>query len=70
MQLCALYLKKILPIIAYESWVSMKNNRVQHAMKLEYLVHENLSHCGCSKGVGKSEKMSILEKVIHHHHYD
>jgi len=47
-----------------------RNNRVRHAMKLEDLVHENLSHCGCSKWVVKSEKMRILGKAIHHHHYD
>jgi hypothetical protein len=39
-------------------------------MKLEELVHENVSHRGCNKWVVKSEKMSILGKVIHHHHYD
>jgi hypothetical protein len=70
MQLGALELKQFLPKIACEIWVTIRNNRVRHAMKLEDLVHENLSHRGCSKWVLKSAEMRILGKAIHNHHYD
>jgi hypothetical protein len=39
MQLGALELKQFLPKISCESWVTIRNNRVWHAMKLEDLVH-------------------------------
>jgi hypothetical protein len=70
MQLGALYLEQFLPKIACESWVAIKNNRVWHAMNLEYLIHENLSHRGCCKWVLKSAKMSILGKAMNNHHDD
>jgi hypothetical protein len=59
-----------LPKIVGEIWVTIKNNRMQHAMKLEDLIHKNLSHSGCYKWVLKSVEMSIPGKVIHNHHDD
>jgi hypothetical protein len=47
---------------------SQRNNRVWHAMKLEDLIHENLSHRGCCKQVLKSTEMIILGKEINNHH--
>jgi hypothetical protein len=70
MQFDALYLEQFLPKIACEIWVTIKNNRVWHDMKLEDLIHEYLSHCGCCKQVLKGAKMSILGKVINNHHDD
>jgi hypothetical protein len=70
MQFGALYLEKFLPKIASESWVAIRNNRVWHAMKLEDLIHENLSHHGCCKWVLKGIEMSILGKAINNHHDD
>jgi hypothetical protein len=49
--------------IAGESGVSIRNNRMRHAMKLEDLIHEKLSHSGGGKWVLKSTKMSILGKI-------
>jgi hypothetical protein len=70
MQFGALYLEQFLPKIACESGVAIRNNRVQHAMKLEDLIHEDLSHCGCCKRVLKGAEMSILGKAINNHHDD
>ena len=70
MQLYALYLEQLLPKIACESWVAIRNNRVYHAMKLEDLIHEYLSHRGCCKRVLKGAEMSVLGKVINNHHDD
>jgi hypothetical protein len=70
MQFSALYLEQFLPKISCERWVVIKNNRVQHAMKLEDLIHENLSHRGCCKRVLKGTEMSILGKAIKNHHDD
>jgi hypothetical protein len=39
-----------------------------HALKLEDLIHETLSHSGCCKWVLKSTEMSILGKAINYHH--
>jgi hypothetical protein len=41
-----------------------------HAMKLEDLIHEKLSHSGCCKWVLKRTEMNILEKAIKNHHDD
>jgi hypothetical protein len=68
MQLGALELEQFLPKITGESWVAIRNNRMWHAMKLEDLIHEKLSHNGCNKWVLKSTKMSILGKMIKYHH--
>ena len=70
MQLGALESEQFLPKIAGESWISIINNRMKHAMKLEDMIHENLSHSGCGKWVLKSTKMIILGKTIHDHHDD
>jgi hypothetical protein len=40
---------------------------MRHAMKLEDLIHENLSHIGCCKWVLKRKEMSILGKAIKYH---
>jgi hypothetical protein len=57
-----------LPKIVVESWATIKNNRMWHAMKLENMIHEKFSHNGCCKWVLKSTKMSILGKMIKYHH--
>jgi hypothetical protein len=59
-----------LPKIVGESGVSIKNNRMRHAMKLEDMIHENLIHSGCSKWMLKRTEMSILGKMINYHHDD
>jgi hypothetical protein len=41
-----------------------------HAMKLEDLIHGNLSDNGCCKWVFKITEMSILGKTINYHHDD
>jgi hypothetical protein len=43
---------------------------MRHAMKLEDIIHENLSHCGCGEWVLKSTEMSIFGKTINYHHDD
>jgi hypothetical protein len=51
MQLGALWPEHLLPNIAGESGISIRNNRMRHAMKLEDMIHEYLSHSGCGKWV-------------------
>jgi hypothetical protein len=68
LQFCALYLEQFLPKIACESWVAIRNSRVRHAMKLEDLIHEDLSHRGCCKWVLKGAEMTVLGKAINNHH--
>jgi hypothetical protein len=57
-----------LPKIVGESWIAIKNNRMRHAMKLEDLIHEMLSHSGGCKWVLKRIEMSILVKKIKYPH--
>jgi hypothetical protein len=45
MQLGALEMKQFLPKIAGKSGISVRDNRMRHAMKLEDIIHEKLSHC-------------------------
>jgi hypothetical protein len=66
----ALNLEQFLPKIVGESWVAIINNRMQHEMKLEDVIHEKLSHNGCCKWVLKSKKMRIPGKAIDYHHDD
>jgi hypothetical protein len=47
MQLGASKLEQFFPEIVGEGWVMIKNNRMRHAMNLEDLIHENLSHSEC-----------------------
>jgi hypothetical protein len=56
-----------LPKIAGEFGISVKYNRIRHAMKLEDIIHEYLSHCGCGEWVLKRKKMSIFGKMIIDH---
>jgi hypothetical protein len=63
-------LNSALPKIVGESGVSIRNNRMRHAMNLEDMIHEKLSHSGCSKWMLKSTEMSILGKKITYHHDD
>jgi hypothetical protein len=67
-QLGTLYLEELLQKIVGESGVSIKNNRMRHAMKLEDLIHENLSHNGGYKWVLKRKEMSILGNMISYLH--
>jgi hypothetical protein len=43
---------------------------MQHAMKFEDIIHENLGHYGCGEGMVKIIEMSIFGKTINHHHDD
>jgi hypothetical protein len=70
MKLGALQLEQLLPKIASESWVAIRNNIMWHAMNLEDTIHENLSHRGRCKWVLKSIEMRILGKEIKNHHDD
>jgi hypothetical protein len=68
MQLGALDLEQCLPKISSESGVSVRDNRIRHAMKLEDIIHEYLRQCGGYEWVLKSTKMSIFgEKICYHH---
>jgi hypothetical protein len=53
MQLGSLEPEQFLPKIVGESWISVRDNRMRHAMKFEDIIHENLSHCGCGEWVLK-----------------
>jgi hypothetical protein len=68
MQLGAQYLEQFFPKFVGESAILIKNNRMMHAMKLEDMIHENLSDNGGGKWVLKSTKMSILGNTINYHH--
>jgi hypothetical protein len=70
MQLGSLEPEQCLPKIDGESWISVRDNRMRHAMKFEYIIHKKLSHCGCSEQVLKSTKMSIFGKTADYHHDD
>jgi hypothetical protein len=69
MQSGSLESKQFLLKITGESLISIRD-RVRHAIKFEYIIHENLSHCGCDEWVLKSTKMSIFGKNINYHHDD
>ena len=60
--------EKFLPKIVVESWVSVKDNRVRHVMKLEDIIHKKLSCGGSSERMLKSTKMSIFGNKINNHH--
>jgi hypothetical protein len=70
MQLDAPYPEQFLPKISFESGILIKKNRMRHVMKLEDMVHENLSHSGGGKLALKSTKIIILGKMINNHHDD
>jgi hypothetical protein len=70
MQLGALEKEQFLPKIACKSGISVRNNRMRHAMKLEDIIHENLSHHGCCERVLESKKMSIFGKTINYNRDD
>jgi hypothetical protein len=53
MQLGSLDPKHLLPKIVGESWLSVKNNRMRHAMNFKDIIHENLSHYGCCEWILK-----------------
>jgi hypothetical protein len=44
MKLGALDSEQFWPKIAGECWISIRNNRMRHAMNLEDMIHEKLSH--------------------------
>jgi hypothetical protein len=60
MQLGSLEIEPFLPKIIGKSCISFIENRMRHALKYEYIIHENLSHCECGERVLKSTKMSIF----------
>jgi len=68
MQLGSLEPEKLLPKITGESWITIKDNRKMHAMKLEYIILTNSSHCVSGEWVLKSTKMNIFGKMIYYHH--
>jgi hypothetical protein len=53
-----------------ESWITVRDNRVGHSMKFEYIIHENLSHYGCCEWVLEGTKMIIFGKAIYYNHDD
>jgi hypothetical protein len=54
MKLGSLESEQLLPKIASESWISIKDNRMRQAMEFEYIIHKNLNRCGCGEWVLKS----------------
>jgi hypothetical protein len=62
--------KQLFLKIVGESGISVRDNRMRHAMKLEYIICETLSHYGCSEWVLKRKKMSIFGKTINYQHDD
>jgi hypothetical protein len=54
MQLGSLEPEKFLPKIVSEIWISIRDNRMRHAMEFEYIIHKNMSHYGCGEWVLKS----------------
>jgi hypothetical protein len=59
-----------LPKIAGESGVSVRDNIIRHVMKLEDIIHEDLSHYGGCEWVLKRRKMSTFGETIYYHHDD
>jgi hypothetical protein len=57
-----------LPKISSESGVYVRDNRIRHAMKLEDIIHEYLSHYGGCEWVFKRTKMRIFGETIYDHH--
>jgi hypothetical protein len=53
MQLGSLEPEKVLPKITSESWISVIDKIMRHAMTFNDSIHENLIHCGCSEWVLK-----------------
>jgi hypothetical protein len=53
-----------LPKIATESGVFVRDNRIRHAMNLEDIMHEYLSHYGAYECVLKTTKMIIYGEMI------
>jgi hypothetical protein len=51
MLLGSLELEQLLSKIASESWITVGDNRVEHCMRFEDIIHENLSHYGCCERV-------------------
>jgi hypothetical protein len=70
MQLSSIELEQFLPKIASESWITIRDNRVGHAMEYENTIHQNLSHYGCGEWVLEGTKMNIFGKAIYYHHDD
>ena len=68
MKLGFLELEQFFPKIVGESGVSVRDNRIRHAMKLEYIIHEYMRHFGSCEWVLKSTKMSIFGETIDYHH--
>ena len=50
--------------------VGSRSETIECGMKLEDLIHEDLSDHGCCKQVLKGAEMSILGKAINNHHDD
>jgi hypothetical protein len=51
MKLGALQMEQLFPKIVGRSGIFVRDNRMRHAMKLEDIIHENLSHYGCCEWV-------------------
>jgi hypothetical protein len=64
MKLSTMQPEHFLPKIAGESGISVRKNTMRHTMKLEDMIHENLSHNGGGEWVLKCMEMSILGKMI------
>jgi hypothetical protein len=70
MQLGALETEQFLPKIVGKSGISVRDNRMRHAMNLEDIIHENLIHSRCFEWVLERIEMSIFGKIINYHHDD
>jgi hypothetical protein len=51
-----------------ESGITVRNNKMMHAMEFEDIIHKKLSCGGSSERMLKSTKMSIFGKTIHCYH--
>jgi hypothetical protein len=49
MQLGSLDPKQFIPKIVGECGISVRDNRMRHAIKFEDIIHEKLSHYGCGE---------------------
>jgi hypothetical protein len=70
MQLGSLEPEQFLAKIVGESWISVGDNRLRHAMEFEYNIHKKLIHFGCGEHVLKRKKMNIFGKMIYYNHGD
>jgi hypothetical protein len=64
-QLGSLELENLLTKIVGQIWITVRDNRVRHAMEFEDTIHENFIHCICGEWVLERKKMRMFGKVIY-----